>query len=225
MKRFNLIFFFPIFLFSTPSLDWIAQYLPSNPIIVEAGAHIGTDTQRMSAKWPNGTIYAFEPNPKLYPILQKNSGGSSNIHTFCLALGNRIGMADFYISKPIEPNAPGDASSSLFPPSKEHWRWSWIGFEEPISVLITTLDAWAEEHQVDHVDFLWLDMQGSEFQMLSACPEILKSVKVIQTEYSKLPYYEGTVLFDDLTKWLSEKGFKIVYEESELHGDAIYLRF
>jgi hypothetical protein len=44
----------------------IATYLPANPTIVEAGAHIGVDTVQMSKRWPRGTIHAFEPIPDLF---------------------------------------------------------------------------------------------------------------------------------------------------------------
>ena len=35
-------------------LSYIAQFLPQNPIIIEAGAHRGTDTIAMSRHWPQG---------------------------------------------------------------------------------------------------------------------------------------------------------------------------
>lgn len=215
----------PILGFSIPSLEWMAKHLPEAPVIVEAGAHIGTDTLRMSQQWAGGIIYAFEPDPRVYLSLEKKAASSHNIAAFPIALGNQTGFADFYLSKSIDPGYTSDyAQSSLLPSSKEYWQWNYIGFDDPIQVPITTLDAWAKEHEVDHVDFLWLDMQGSEFQMLEASPEILKTVKVIQTEFSKLPFYQGTVLFDDLTGWLEERGFQKVYEDPETHGNAVFLR-
>ena len=41
--------------------ELIKQYLPINPVVIEAGAHIGTDTVEFSKIWPKGSIYAFEP--------------------------------------------------------------------------------------------------------------------------------------------------------------------
>ena len=50
----------------------IKQFLPKNPVIVEAGAHIGRDTLKMHAIWPQATIHAFEPVPPLFKQLKKN---------------------------------------------------------------------------------------------------------------------------------------------------------
>src|ERR1700733_5696671 len=44
-------------------LSMAAQYLPSNPIIVEAGAFDGKDTQLMAQFFPQGAIHTFEPDP------------------------------------------------------------------------------------------------------------------------------------------------------------------
>lgn len=53
------------------SKEYIAQFLPPNPIIIEAGAHIGRDTKKMARQWPNAHIHAFEPVPALFEILKK----------------------------------------------------------------------------------------------------------------------------------------------------------
>lgn len=211
--------------FCNSTLDWISLYLPHNPVIVEAGAHIGTDTVEMARQWPAGKIYAFEPNLQIYPQLERAAASLKNVSTFPIALGDRIGVADFYLSKSASQTDGGcDAQSSLLPPSKEYWRWDWIEFDEPVQVPVTTLDQWAKDNGVTHVDFLWLDLQGSEFQVLQASPDILKTVTFIQTEFSKLPFYEGTVLFDDLTQWLEERGFWKVYEDPDIHGNAMFWR-
>ena len=91
--------------------------------------------------------------------------------------------------------------------------------------VVTTLDDWAEQHGVDHIDMLWLDLQGFEYQVLKACPKILKTVKALQVEFSVVPFYEGTILYDDLRDFLIENGFaEIAKDENVLGGDAIFHR-
>lgn len=50
----------------------IGEYLPYNPVIIEAGAHIGIDTIEMHKLWPKSTIYAFEPMSDLFDRLKKH---------------------------------------------------------------------------------------------------------------------------------------------------------
>jgi FkbM family methyltransferase len=70
-----------------PSLAFIQQFLSEDPIIVEAGAHIGTNTSLMSKQWKKGVIYAFEPSPAVYKKLNKRCQKKKNVKTFQLALG------------------------------------------------------------------------------------------------------------------------------------------
>ncbi|MDN3506143.1 MAG: FkbM family methyltransferase [Simkaniaceae bacterium] len=206
------------------SAHYISQFLPQNPIVIEAGAHDGEDTYLMSLLWPEGQIYAFEPDPRTYPELMSNLNDCKNVHTFPIALGTYVGTSNFYLSKPTE--AYGVAGqSSLFPDNPETWPWSWVEIEEqPITVPITTLDDWAEKHGIQKVDFLWLDMQGSEYQMLQASPRILKTVTAIKTEYSTKEYYKGTVLFSAFKQFLEEQGFYLIEICGETHGDALFIR-
>ena len=64
------IFFSLILLIALSALSnekhFIAQFLPENPVILEAGAHVGTDTVEMVNLWPKCTVYAFEPVPELF---------------------------------------------------------------------------------------------------------------------------------------------------------------
>ncbi len=44
----------------------VAPFLPSNPYILEAGAHSGEDTVLFARNWPEARIFAFEPVPKFF---------------------------------------------------------------------------------------------------------------------------------------------------------------
>lgn len=216
--------------FSTDYLGVAERYLPNNPVIIEAGAHNGTDTVAMKQKWPQSTIYAFEPREDVYLVLTSKTQGLDNIHTFQLALGDQVGQQLFYLSNP-NPNElfdwDSDAQNSLFKPLKENWPEDWdnkIKFDNSTVVNVTTLDYWSIEHKVEKVDFLWLDLQGNEFQVLNSSPRILDTVRVIKTEVSAIPLYEGTLLFNEYKKWLEDRGFTCVIDCSIFHGDALFVR-
>src|SRR4051812_2352164 len=55
------------------------QQLPPNPVLVEAGAHIGVDTLKFSQLWPQGHIHAFEPVPAIFAELQQRVAGCGNV--------------------------------------------------------------------------------------------------------------------------------------------------
>jgi len=223
--KFILMLIIPFFLFGN-NLEMISKYLPSDPIVVEAGAHDGTDTWGMSRRWFKGQIHAFEPNPEVIGKLKRKIRHCKNVFLYQVALGDKVGYTDFYLSGTTNKTIPNpcDAQSSLFPPSEENWAWNHIVFDKSIKIPVITLDFWAKEQGITHIDFLWLDMQGSECQMLQASPNILQTVKVIKTEFSRKPFYEGTIIWEEYKKWLESLGFKCIYEDLGSHGDAILVR-
>lgn len=206
---------------SSISKQVIQKYLPENPIILEAGAYDGGDTRQMAALWPKSTIYAFEPIPELFNKMRVNTLNHLQIRRFKLALSDQNGEATFYVSSGMS-----DASSSLLKP-KEHLNvCPTVKFNEIITVETITLDDWAEQNNVDHIDFMWLDMQGGEYQMLKASTKILPTVQVILTEVSYKELYEGCPNFPEFKAWMESQGFVLVDEDSSpgAWGDALFVR-
>lgn len=193
-------------------LNLVKEYLPSNPIIIEAGAYNGADTLRMITLWPSSTIYAFEPVPAYFDILSKNTSKFSNIQRFQLALGEKIEQSVFYLASHA---TTGDLwpSGSLLKP-KEHLNYAnYVKFDKKIVVEKTTLDAWVKNQGIDRVDFMWLDMQGYELPALMAGCNILKSVKVVYTEVEFVEAYKKQFLYRDVKSFLEKQGFSLVAQD------------
>lgn len=208
-------------------LKIVAPYLPPNPIILEAGSYDGTDTLEILKFFPQATIYAFEPIPYLYNLLdQKAKNHTGKVYTYQQALSDSIGTAKMYVSE--ETYAPGipSMSSSLLAP-KEHLTYSATEFKKEITVETTTLDAWAQQYGVNHIDFMWLDMQGYELNALKASPNILKTVKAILTEVEFVEAYAGQHLFKDVKEFLESNGFTMIannFQPNGWFGDALFVR-
>jgi len=105
-----------------------------------------------------------------------------------------------------------DGSSSLNRPKDHLEDHPTVDFNTEEEVLTRTLDSWAENNNISAVDFLWLDMQGHEFSMLSNSLTILPTVKAIHSEVSIKQAYENTMLFTEYKAWLGSKGFVVVKE-------------
>lgn len=210
----------PVLELNRISKEFIKQYLPDNPTIIEAGAHIGRDTVKMSKLWPNSKIYAFEPVPELFQYLINNTKNYSNIFCFQLALSNKIELADLYVS-----SGRSTALSSLLKPEDILQIHPDAHFEK-ISVQTTTLDKWAEEHQVKSVDFMWLDLQGAELHALEGANNLLKTVKVILIEASLTNRYSNNPTYNTLKNYIEQKGFKAVAQSKEKYGkvDLLFIK-
>jgi FkbM family methyltransferase len=201
--------------------EFIKTFLPENPVIIEAGAHNGTDTIAMAKLWTNSHIYAFEPVRSIFDQLKSRTKSLKNVRCYQLALSDRSGTATFFVS-----SGQSDASSSLLPPQEHLTEHPNVYFSEQIEISVTTLDKWAEENKIVNVDFLWLDMQGYELATLKASSVILKTVKVIYTEVCLRPLYQGCPLYPEVRDWLESQGFIVAREELAWKdaGNVLFVR-
>jgi len=189
------------------SKDLLRSLLPDDPVVVEAGAHVGRDTVEMSRLWPKGLIHAFEPIPDLFARLKTATTNCSNVICYESALGEKSGALEFNVS-----SGKSNASSSVLSPKQHLEQHPDVKFETRLCVNSVTLDDWARQYQVKRVDFLWLDLQGYELFALKAGREVLPKVRAIYSEVYLKESYQGVPLYPELREWLARQGFKVEWE-------------
>jgi FkbM family methyltransferase len=209
-------------------LPYIQQFLPTNPIIVEAGAFNGNDTKKLATFWPQGSIHAFEPVPAIFAILEAATHNFPNVYRYPYALSSSNGHATFYISeKPTQPNQPFQAGS-LHKPTGRLSR-SPVRYPNTITVPTITLDSWAEQHSINHIDFLWLDVQGHVLPILQAAQHMLVTMKLLYLEVEFIEAYEHQSLYQEIKTWLEAQGFMEIArdfenQESWFYGNVLFRR-
>ncbi len=199
----------------------IGKLIPKNAIILEAGAHKGEDTVEMAKRWPDATIHAFEPVPELFDILTKNTKRFSNVHRYQLALSDTNGSSTLHISE-----GTSDASSSLLAP-KDHLKiHPTVEFKKQIKVKTMTLDTWAKTYNVTHIDFMWLDMQGMEYNVLKTSKRIFPHTQLLYTEINIKENYTKATLYPEYKKWLKKSGMTLSSETTYWNdsGNALFVR-
>lgn len=198
------------------------KFLPKNPVIIDCGAHNGTDSVELSKVFPKAKIHSFEPVPAIFDQLLTKTKEIKNITCYQLALSNEDSTANMFIS-----SVGSDGSSSLLQPETHLQDHPNVLFEETLQVNTYKLDTWADQYHVNHVDLLWLDMQGFEYQTLVASPRILATVKVIHTEISVKETYKGVITYPEFKKWLETQNFQMVKEaipEGTDMGNAVFVK-
>lgn len=205
---------------TTPEyISIVSQFLPSNPYVLEAGAHSGEDTVLFAKAWPKGQIFAFEPVPRFFKCMKKTlrSNRITNVRAFPFGLFSSTGKQTFYYSQNC-----GGASSFL--PEGKVPETNYRDIEMTLPCM--TLDDWAEKYKVDHIDFMWLDMEGAEYYMLSASPKILETTKVILTEISFRSFREGHTLYNTLKPFLEENGFTLhmIWGSADWQATGLFIK-
>lgn len=211
------------------SKSHIMKYLheENDLVILEAGAFNGSDTWGWHKLLPSATIHAFEPLPEPYKILEKRFSNIHNVITYNFGLGPNTGMFKMNVSKnELKVDDLYGESSSILQP-KEHLNFhSHIKFIKQIDIDVYTIDDWAKKYNVEKVDFMWLDLQGAEYDVLQSSPKMLATTKVIFSEVSLKEMYEGTPLYEDYKNWLWENGFKVAIEDLRWKdmGNVLFIR-
>jgi hypothetical protein len=80
------------------------------------------------------------------------------------------------------------------------------------------LDDWVRECAIQHVDFMWLDMQGAELTVLQTAAPVLPTVKALLIEISTQERFENNPTANDFIVFLARYNFKPVQQDIPKHG-------
>jgi 2-O-methyltransferase len=211
--------------YSAINLDLLPQFLPYNPVILEAGAFRGQDTVRAAKIWPNGHIIAFEPDPNNFKELEKNVAEAqvANVDLYSLALNSYNGSALFNICLGPNNNEPAYGYASSLLPLKKGMEIYCKGPQ--IEVPCVTLDKWCTENQIESIDLLHLEMEGAEYGVLKSSPNILKKVKVLYIKTYIHPHRLGMTNYSALKEFLEKSNFVLLSHryQPDVIGHAIFL--
>jgi FkbM family methyltransferase len=187
-------------------LETIGQQCGDNSVVLEIGAHIGQDTERIYNNFPDTVkLFTFEPDPRNIEVLKLNDFyKEKKIPIIEKAIGDKDGTTSFHLSGGLTQKGKlFTAGSSLHPPTKilEELR-KWRKVAAVIEINICTLDTFFNEYSLDHIDFIWADVQGAEADLIRGGERALKNTKYLFTEYGKNEHFEGQKTLEELCKML-----------------------
>jgi 2-O-methyltransferase len=171
-----------------------------DPTILEIGSNDGADTLALLRVMPQAKIYCFEPEPRAVARFKKRLDLQQldNVRLFEIAVSDQTGEAKFYSSDSVDLPEGWDLSGSIRRPKNHLKEYRWIKFEKTISVDTCRLDDWCAETGVKHVDFIWMDVQGAEQDVIKGASKILQETRFLYTEYSNNELYEGQLSLNRL---------------------------
>lgn len=183
-----------------------------NPIILEIGTNDGEDSEQFINCFEKIQLYCFEPDPRAINRFKTRMKKYSNYKLYEIAISNNNGEIDFHLSGGNNPGMPWygdwDKSSSIKNPKYHLLQHKWCIFDKLIKVKTKKLDDWAIENDIDYIDFIWVDVQGAEREMIEGAIEILKKTRYLYTEFDDVELYEGQPNLNDILKMLPD--FKVV---------------
>ncbi|MBX7165662.1 MAG: FkbM family methyltransferase [Pirellulales bacterium] len=175
-----------------------AQLPPRGATAIDAGAFIGRHTLELArAVGPRGRVVAIEPHPENFALLETNVrlNGAPGITCVPVALGAADGLGLLRSERETSTAqlaAANDAS----------------GRGEPVCV--RALDALLEELGIAHVDWIKLDVEGAELEVLTGAERLLTGPappRLLIEVHGSGP--QGGDCARRLRQWLAARRFEI----------------
>jgi FkbM family methyltransferase len=186
--------------------------------VIHVGAHFGEEHNIYKSLDINNIIY-FEPVKKTFNKLKEKIG--DNAILFNHALGNENKEVEMYVEE-----ADTYGCSSVLKPSDNYKN---VKFNYGEIVKMKRLDD--IEFDFSDYNFMNIDVQGYELEVLKGSVETLKHIDYIMCEINKFTLekpleYINCVEISDLVEFLSSIGFKLVEENwmGISWGDGFFIK-
>lgn len=162
---------------------------------IDVGAHFGETYNTIRSVFPEQRIVSFEANPNCESVLKQRGIE----HHICLLGNETVEAVPFYIN-------PDDRSSTGCSMYKEVSRY----FEraETINIPMYRLDKIVPVEA--KLNFLKMDVQGAELDVLDGAAGILSTIRWIYLEVSFVPCNENAPLFDKVYRSISDRGYHLI---------------
>ena len=136
--------------------------LPQDAVSLDVGANIGLTALTIATAAPRGHVFAFEPSPRNVKFLRENvrANEAQNVTVVEAAVGISDG-GTVLIETPVCGANAVVVRSVRQPPA------------QAAAAQLVSLDAWAARAGVDHVDFIKLDVEGYEADVLYGAASLL----------------------------------------------------
>lgn len=185
-------------------VDLLSLWDPASfSLVCDVGAHVGVKARQFRQLFPSARVLCFEPFQDTYRVLAKTLEGDPNVECFQLALSAKEGSLEvpfrpLSVDNTIVPR-PDDA-----PTSRE-------------TVQLSTLDAFAARRGLEKIDFLKIDTEGGDLEVLRGAVGLLGrgAVRFVQVESGMFRGNHKHVPFRQLADFLEERGYALfgLYEQ------------
>lgn len=173
--------------------------------IVDVGARSG-----FQEKWNSLASYAqfigFEPDEDEFAALSSRASKTENLFFLNTALHSHEGKREFHLLRGRQ------ASSLLFPnrvmierfPEPERFE-----IEKTVALKVDSMDNVLRANNIEDVDFIKLDTQGTELSILEGATNTLRDVFGVEIEVEFLKLYEDQPLFCEVDEFLKKQDFEL----------------
>ncbi len=184
-----------------------AYTIGEGAIVLDIGANIGAFS--LFAAHRGARVYAYEPTPGTYARLRKNielNNVTQRVTALQNAVAGNAGKRELFLH-------PAVSGANTIAPYREHLDFVESG--KGVLVEAVTLDDVFKANGIGQCDFLKLDCEGAEFEILRAASrETLARIRHIAMEYHRDPA--------ELRRILRAAGFEVVVRPTDGNSGFLF---
>ncbi len=180
--------------------------------VIDIGGGIGDFTTLAASSYPNSRVFAFEPTPSSFALLEENLKANevTNARVFPAAVWSGDGEVEIDTGSGEPVQFTSQARQASQPSSNGK-----------VCVPGYSLETVFAKTGVHRCDLMKLDCEGAEYEILFKAPQhILRSIDRIVMEYHD---NAGPYTHADMVRFLTEQGYRVNVTPNIVHPYLGYL--
>lgn len=163
-------------------------WVEKNETVLDIGAYAGSFAVEAAKSAKN--VLAIEPNPKAYDCLLENVKGLNNVRTVSLGVWNSKGKLKLYLDQkcPLANSIVNQTGNSF------------------VDIDVDSIDSMLPSFGFGPVDFVKINVEGAELEVLQGMENALLSVKKLVMDAHHVR--DGSPTWPAVCKFLEERGFE-----------------
>ncbi|MGG9964525.1 FkbM family methyltransferase [Ferruginibacter sp. SUN106] len=159
-------------------------------VIFDVGANVGNYSVMLIEKGATAPVYAFEPHPATFAILQK-SAEKNKFHAVEMGLSASPMKAKIYDSA----ESDGSEHASIFRNVIEKIHEYTV---KETDIELTSIDVFVKDNNISNISFLKIDTEGNELNVLKGATGCIANnmIDIIQIEFNEMNIMSRTFLSD-----------------------------
>jgi FkbM family methyltransferase len=163
------------------------------------------------------SLYSFEPGKDANAGLENSGKAYAGFELIDKGLYSSSGIYDLYLmanpsmSSMLKPDE--NVLNEYFDGIGEFKEWrKQLKIIDVKKIETTTIDTVVKERSIKTIDYLKIDTQGTELEILKGAEDSLKNKKiaVIKTEFAFVPLYKDQPTFTEIDLYLKGFGYKLI---------------
>lgn len=185
-------------------LNFMKRKLKKNAILIDIGANIGAHTLPMAKHLSQGKVYALEPTDYAYKKLVKNIELNKDIRNIKV---EKVFLTNSEMEK-VETVSSSWNISNIEDPKRNKLDGGFAKSVENANFL--TFDDWFESSGLNQIDFIKLDVDGHEVDVLKGAKKVLSKFHPhLFLEFSPIHFTGHKYQFSDLVDILIQYDYQI----------------